>query len=155
MVVPASSPAAVATTSFGSALAQADMVIGFSSGEEKTAARPTVRRQTTTSAMTNSLTRSYGPLGKSCESGVLAAAGSWSCQSPPAGVDRRHDTVAPDQDDVDDGQSDPTTSGSSTTCHISICPGLSTLNQAPTPTEFMPSLAWAPIHCASKLVWER
>ena len=58
MVVPASSPAAVATTSEGAALAQSRMVMAFSSGEEKIAASPTVTSVTTTRAMTNSLTRS-------------------------------------------------------------------------------------------------
>ena len=40
-------------------------------------------------------------------------------------------------------------------CHISIWPGLRTLNTAPMPTAFSPSLAWVLIHWASKLVWER
>jgi hypothetical protein len=58
VVVPASSPVAVATTSFGDATAQSRIVTAFSSGEEKTAARATVPSVTTTSAMTNSFTRS-------------------------------------------------------------------------------------------------
>ena len=47
------------------------------------------------------------------------------------------------------------TNGSKVMCHISIWPGLSTLNTAPIPTEFRPSLACVLIHCASKLVWDR
>ena len=58
VVVPASSPVAVATTSFGAADAQSRMVIARSSGEEKTAARTTVSRVIATRATTNSLTRS-------------------------------------------------------------------------------------------------
>jgi hypothetical protein len=58
VVVPASSPAAVATTSFGSAWAHRAMVIALSSGEENTAARTPVRSAIATSAITNSLTRS-------------------------------------------------------------------------------------------------
>ena len=48
-----------------------------------------------------------------------------------------------------------TPSGKSTTCQISICPGLSTLNHAPAATEFIPSLAFAAIHCEPKLVCDR
>jgi len=58
VVVPASSLAAVVTRLLGSAFAHADMVMGFSSGEEKIAASPPLRTRTTTRAMTNSLTRS-------------------------------------------------------------------------------------------------
>src|ERR1035437_154402 len=49
----------------------------------------------------------------------------------------------------------PTTRGSSTMCHISICPGLSTLKKAPAPMEFRPSLAWPPIHWESKFDCDR
>ena len=58
VVVPASSPAAVATTSAGAALAQLDIVIDGSSGEEKMPARTSDSPVTTARAMTNSLTRS-------------------------------------------------------------------------------------------------
>jgi len=56
--LPASSAAAVVIRSLGAAFAQLDIVIEFSSGEEKIAASPPVSTTTTTRAMTNSLTRS-------------------------------------------------------------------------------------------------
>jgi len=48
-----------------------------------------------------------------------------------------------------------TTRGSSTTCHRSICPGLSTLKNAPAPVELIPSLPSPAIHCALKLDCDR
>ena len=57
-LVPSSSVAAVATKSFGAAFAHCARVSCLSSGDEKTAARTTVSMLTTTSATTNSLTRS-------------------------------------------------------------------------------------------------
>ncbi len=58
VVVPASSPAAVATTSAGSAFAHPDIVIALSSGEENTAASTRDSPVMTTRAIVNSLTRS-------------------------------------------------------------------------------------------------
>ena len=58
VVVPASSPVAVAMTSAGSALAHPDIVIAGSSGEEKTAAEHQRQHGHRARAITNSLTRS-------------------------------------------------------------------------------------------------
>ena len=40
-------------------------------------------------------------------------------------------------------------------CHMSICAGLSTFMNEPTPIELMPSLASPLIHWEEKLVWVR
>ena len=58
VVVPASSPAAVATASAGFAFAQAERVIALSSGEEKMPASTKDKPVMITRAITNSLTRS-------------------------------------------------------------------------------------------------
>ena len=59
-LVPSSSVIAVWAKSTGSLVDQLFTVTGWSSGEEKTMARPTTRTATTKKAMTNSLTMSYG-----------------------------------------------------------------------------------------------
>ncbi len=45
--------------------------------------------------------------------------------------------------------------GSSTICHISICPKFRTLKNAPAPVALIPSLAWVEIHWESKFCWDR
>ncbi len=69
VLVPPSSATAVAVKSFGVAADQVARVIGFSSGEENSAARPAVSTATATSAMVNSLSRSYGRVGNAAGSG--------------------------------------------------------------------------------------
>ena len=170
-LLPSSSDEAVATKSAGAAAAHFCSVMAFSSGELSNAASATVSTATTTQGddeLLDDVVATLRARARAARPGRDARA-ALGCRSrgrrhgDRAGhqvgavgelVDRRHHAPPAHEQHVPDDDP-PSTSGSSATWMSSAWPTLSTLNQAPMPTELMPSLASAPIHCESKLVCTR
>ena len=160
---------AVATKSDGAAVAHVCRVMAFSSGEENRRPAPRSAARPRRARSTNSLTRSYAPSARATVRGRIAAPSAAPRVAERrltatrrgvrsalvGGVDRAERRRAGAPAARARRRARRATSGSSTTCHSSIWPTLSTLNQAPMPTELMPSLASVAIHCESKLVWTR